>query len=58
MGKLIILDYEDASVHIYDVQSPIDVSEEYIEELGFNTNHCSWMYSEEMSIHFHKRKLQ
>ena len=58
MGKLIILDYADGSVHIYDVQPGVDITDEYVDNLGFNLNTCSWMYDKEVSIHFHKRTLQ
>lgn len=58
MEKLVILDYVIPSVHIYDVDSDADVDEEYIENLGFNTNSCSWMFGEEMEIIYHKEVLR
>jgi len=58
MEKLVILDYVIPSVHIYDVDPEADVDEEYIENLGFNTNSCNWMFGEEMEIIYHKEVLK
>lgn len=46
MEKLIILDYSDSSVHIFDIdnsEGKLVVDEEYIEEMGFKASNCSWM---------------
>ena len=56
MDKLIVLDYEDCSVHVYDVQSGVDIDDEYVDNLGFRLSNCSWMHGN-ASIHFHKRTL-
>lgn len=58
MEKLIILDYTNATVDLYDVESDANIDESYIEELGFNTNNCSWMFGENMEITFHKEVLK
>ena len=58
MEKLIILDFCTASVHVYDVDSEANIDETYIENLGFNTNSCSWMFAENMEITFHKEVLK
>ena len=58
MEKLIILDYTNATVDLYDVESDANIDESYIEELGFNTNNCYWMFGENMEITFHKEVLK
>ena len=58
MEKLVILDYVVPSVHIYDIDSEADIDEEYIENLGFNTDSCSWMFGEDVEIIHHKEVLK
>ena len=58
MEKLVILDYVVPSVHIYDVDPDAEIDESYIENLGFNTNSCSWMFGDDMDITFHKEVLK
>lgn len=53
MIKLIILDYCTAEVHIYLIDKELTIDEDYIEDLGFNTNSCSWMFGENISIEIH-----
>ena len=58
MEKLIILDYVVPTVHIWDIDSDADIDETYIENLGFNTNSCHWMFGDEMEIIHHKEVLK
>ena len=58
MEKLVILDFEDGSVHFYDVDSEADINEEYIDNLGFNTDNCYWMFAQELEIIHHKGILK
>lgn len=58
MEKLVILDYTNATVDFYDVEPDVDIDESYIEELGFNTNNCSWMFGDNMEITFNKEVLK
>ena len=58
MEKLIVLDYEDGSVHVYDVQPGTVIDDEYIDNLGFHLSGCYYMHDTGISIHFHKRVLQ
>lgn len=44
MIQLIILDYSDCSVHIYNISEDIEVSESLIQNLGFKTSECEWMF--------------
>ena len=47
--KLTILDYCNASVDIYDVDTE-DVNEEYLRRLGYRASECSWMVSNDVLI--------
>lgn len=58
MEKLIILDYTTAIVDVYDVDSEADINETYLHNLGYNTNNCEWMFSENIEITFHKGVLK
>lgn len=58
MKKLVILDYTNATVDFYDVESDIDVDDTYIEKLGYNSNNCCWMFGDSMEITFHKEVLK
>ncbi len=58
MEKLIILDYENSSMHVYDVAPGTQVDEAYIDNLGYHLSGVSWMFGKDISIHFHKRTLQ
>lgn len=54
MEELVILDYNNAEVHFYKVDSDADVNYDYIEKLGFNPDGCSWMFAEDINIFKHK----
>lgn len=58
MENLIILDFSTSTVHIYNVDSDSDINEEYIKNLGFNLNTCSFMFSSEIEIIKHKGILK
>lgn len=58
MEKLVIIDYSDLSVHFYDIDSEANIDEDYLEELGFHTSNCSWMFGEDLTITFHKKILK
>ncbi len=53
MKKLIVLDYCIATVDIYDINDNINVDEEFIKSLGFNTNICEWMCGDNIEINYH-----
>ena len=57
MEKLVILDYNDASVHFYDMKPDTEIDEEYLRDLGYKPNDCAWMFSEDMTIKFHTEIL-
>lgn len=54
--KLIILDFkvQDVTIHIYPIDSNIEVDEEYIQNLGFNPDYCSWHFGTEVKIIEHQ----
>ena len=54
MEELVILDYSNSSVHFYKVDNNTNINDDYIENLGFNTNECSWMYAEDIDVFKHK----
>lgn len=57
MDKLVILDYSNAKVHIYNTDFNLtEVDESYIESLGFNSNDCSWMVGD-LDVQLHKGVL-
>ena len=57
MDKLVILDYSNAKVHIYNTDFNLtEVDENYIESLGFNSNDCSWMVGD-LDVQLHKGVL-
>ena len=58
MEKLIILDYTNAAVDIYNVDSEADVDETYLNNLGYSPDCCSWMICEDMEITYHKGILK
>jgi hypothetical protein len=58
MEKLVILDYVVPSVHIYDIDSDADIDESYINNLGFSTSCCNWMFGEDIEIIHHKGILK
>ena len=54
MEELVILDYSNSSVHFYKVDNNTNINDDYIENLGFNINECSWMYTEDIDVFKHK----
>ena len=60
MEKLVILDYTKATIDFYDIDidSDVIIDEEYISNLGYNINNCSWMVGYNMEITYHKEVLK
>ena len=57
MEDLVILDYNNSTLHFYKVDNNANIDENYIEKLGFNINECSWMFAEDIGIIKHKGVL-
>lgn len=52
MNKLIILNYVDSTVHIYDCTgNEFSDSQELVESLGYDSINCEWMLGEMEIIH-------
>ena len=58
MERLVILDYIIPTVHIYDIDSDVEVDEGYINDLGFNSSCCNWIVGNKMEIIYHKEVLK
>ena len=58
MEDLVILDFNNATVHFYKVDKDTNINDDYIEKLGFNTNECSWMFAEDIEVIKHKGVLK
>ena len=59
MEKLVVFDYNDSTVCIWDVKPGTYIDEEYIENLGYHLSEISWMHCVDgMAIHYHKRVLE
>ena len=54
MEDLVILDFNNATVHFYKVDKDTNINDDYIEKLGFDTNECSWMFAEDIDVFKHK----
>ena len=58
MEDLVILDFNNATVHFYKVDKDTNINDDYIEKLGFNTNECSWIFAEDIEVIKHKGVLK
>ena len=60
MEKLIILDYSVQSVecHVYDIDPSVDVDDDYIKELGFDSGYCFWYYGSSFKLVEHEEVLK
>ena len=58
MEDLVILDFNNATVHFYKVDKDTNINDDYIEKLGFNTNECSWIFAEDIEVIKHKGILK
>lgn len=54
MEQLVILDYTNATVDIYDIDPEVDITDDYIDSLGHNPNNCFWMIGENIEIIRHR----
>ena len=53
MEKLVILDYVNGDVHIYDKEEFTVVDEDLLNSLGYNAEECEWI-SGKLQITYHK----
>lgn len=57
MEDLVIMDYNTSEIHLYRVNSDVNIDEDYIIKLGHNPNECSWMFSGFINIIKHKNEI-
>lgn len=50
MENLIVMDYSDSSINVYNIDVTKDSAEETIEKLGHNINNCYYMVSPKVTI--------
>ena len=43
MKKLIIVDYSNNAIHIHNIDSNLEVTDEYVNSLGYGVNNCYWI---------------
>ena len=46
MEKLVILDHATNRIHVYNLDREEFITEEYIQDLGFDTGNCNWLAGE------------
>lgn len=51
------MDYNTASIHLYDCSPNIEMDDERIAQLGFNLDECYWMYGKDIDVVKHKGLL-
>ena len=51
---LIIMDYSTGKIHIYNIHANLDVTDNFIEKLGYNIDEVSWMITENYNVEKHK----
>ena len=51
---LIIMDYSTSKIHVYNIHADVDVSNDFIEKLGYNIDEVSWMIAEDYDVEKHK----
>lgn len=57
MSKLIIFDYTNDSIHIFDIVSDVEIDDCYVQELGFSVSNCDWKVSDHLEIILHHTTL-
>lgn len=58
LQSIVILDYTNCSVQIYQTPSHIEVNDEYIMSLGYNLDNISWMSCNERFPNINITSLQ
>lgn len=55
---LVIMDYSDGDINIYKVDPKAEVTDEFIETLGYKLSECYWMITDNLLIQHHKGILK
>lgn len=50
MEQLAIIDFVDNSIHLYNIDSDVDVDDEYLNILGFDPNIVQTMFANKIDI--------
>lgn len=58
METLAILDYSTCDVHLFYISPDAVVDDEFIVNIGFNPDECSWMVGENVGVTLHKGLLK
>jgi hypothetical protein len=43
MEKLVILDYSTNTVHIHNIDTDLEISDEYVDSIGYNISNCYYI---------------
>ena len=57
MEKLIVLDYSTTIVHVHNLEREDPITDEYIQDLGYDASDCYWMAGD-VEIIYHKGILK
>ena len=55
---LVVLDYSDCSVNIYEDIPDIDDTEELLKQYGHHAGNCSWMICEKVLLHINNNNTK
>ena len=58
MTKLIIFDYANSRVDIYDVDYDADIDDDYLDKLGYDESNIMWMVGENIEMTYHNNILK
>lgn len=58
MTYLAVFDYSTSDVHIFYISEELDVTEEYLENLGFKISQIAWMVGKNITIIHHSELLK
>ncbi len=50
MEKLAIIDFRDNSIHLYNIDSDVDIDDDYLNILGFDPNMVQTMFANKIDI--------
>jgi hypothetical protein len=57
MEKLVVLDYSTCTVHVHNIEREDPITDEYLDDLGYDSSECYWMEGDIEIIH-HKGVLK
>ena len=48
------MDYNTGKIHVYNIHADLEVTDTFIEKLGYNRDEVSWMITEDYDVEEHK----